>query len=384
MCTNPIEFDNKKVACGVFIDLQKAFDTVNHKILLEKLKYYGVRGVTYKLFESYLSNRYQYVSINGSLSRKLLITHGVPQGSILGPLLFIIFINDLHNSVAHSVTLHFADDTNLLYADKSLKRINRYINHDLKLINVWLRANKIALNASKTEIVLFRSKFLKIKKYLNFRVSGQKIEPKQQVKYLGIILDEHLNWESHVSNLKLKLNRSIGMLSKIRHYVSTGTLINIYFSIFHSHIIYGCQIWGQVPKLNLNKTQNKALRIISFKGQRASSNALYSKLKILKYQDYIEILNCLFVYDCLKNVLPNTFINMISYVDHRYSTRSKNKKNLKLPSVKTSTYGFKSITYKSIDLWNKLTNKGIISEEIKRNQLKRILTSFYILKYIEN
>ena len=271
--------DNKKVACGVFIDLQKAFDTVNHKILLQKLKHYGIRGIAYKLFESYLSNRYQYVSINGSLSRKLLITHGVPQGSVLGPLLFIIFINDLHNSVVHSVTHHFADDTNLLYADSSLKKINKYINHDLKLINDWLRANKIALNANKTEIVLFKSKYRKINKHLNFRISGQKIKPKHQVKYLGVILDENLNWELHVNNLKLKLNRSIGMLSKIRHYVSLKTLKNIYYAIFHSHLIYGCQIWGQVPKLNLNKTQNKALRIISFKHRTASSNALYSELK---------------------------------------------------------------------------------------------------------
>ena len=126
--------DDKNVACGIFIDLQKAFDTVNHKILLQKLKYYGIRGVAYELFESYLYNRYQYVSINGKCSKKLLITHGVPQGSVLGPLLFIIFINDLNLSVTHSITHHFADDTNLLYISDYIKKINKHINHDLKLI----------------------------------------------------------------------------------------------------------------------------------------------------------------------------------------------------------------------------------------------------------
>ena len=119
----------------------------------------------------------------------------------MGPLLFIIFINDLICTVTYSVTHHFADDTNLLYVSESLKKINKYINHDLELITDWLRANKIALNASKTEIILFRSKSRTIKKHLNFHVSGQKIEPKKRVKYLGIILDEHLSWETHVNIL---------------------------------------------------------------------------------------------------------------------------------------------------------------------------------------
>ena len=105
----------------------------------------------------------------------------------------------------------------------------KYINHDLKLINVWLRANKIALNASKTEIVLFRSRFQEIKKNLNFRISGKQIKPKKEVKYLGIILNEFLSWETHVNILKSKLNRATGMLAKIRHYVSLDTLTNIYY-----------------------------------------------------------------------------------------------------------------------------------------------------------
>ena len=376
--------DNKKIACGVFIDLQKAFDTVNHKILLQKLKHYGIRGVAYNLFESYLNSRYQYVSINGNFSQKRLITHGVPQGSVLGPLLFIIFINDLSSAVTHSITHHFADDTNLLYVSDSLKKINSCINHDLKLITTWLRANKIALNASKTEIVLFRSKFQTIKKHLNFRISGQRIEPKQQVKYLGIILDEHLNWETHVNILKSKLNRATGMLAKIRHYVSLETLKNIYYSIFHSHLIYGCQIWGQVPNQNLNITQNKALRVICFKHPRANSNALYFALKIPRYQDYVEILNCFFVHEYIKNLLPNAFREIITYVEHRYNTRSTSQKHMKLPRVKTTKYGLKSITYCAINLWNKLITKNIISENMNRNELKRLIYEFFLSKYSQN
>ena len=167
--------DKNNFACGVFLDFQKAFDTVNHKILLSKLSHYGIRGIPHKLFYSYLNNRKQYTSIDDDDddSAVLTITHGVPQGSVLGPLLFLIYINNLH-VIKHSSMYHFADDTNLLYSNSSLKLINKYINHDLKLIVHWLCANRISLNVSETEIVLFRPKNKKINKKVNFRLSGEK------------------------------------------------------------------------------------------------------------------------------------------------------------------------------------------------------------------
>ena len=155
--------DKNNFACGVFLDFQKAFDTVNQKILLSKLSHYGIRGIPHKLFYSYLNNRKQYTSIDDDDSAVLTITHGVPQGSVLGPLLFLIYINDLHNVIKHASMYHFANDTNLLYSNSSLKLINKYINHDLKLIVHSLRASRISLNVSKTEIVLFRRKNKKIK-----------------------------------------------------------------------------------------------------------------------------------------------------------------------------------------------------------------------------
>ena len=156
--------DNGKYSCGIFVDLQKAFDTVDHHILLRKLEHYGIRGSVNNLFKTYLNNRFHSVEILNKTSKQILLKHGVPQGSVLGPLLFLIYINDLHNAIKHSKVFHFADDTSLINSNISLKKINKQVNQDLTLLSNWLRANKICLNAKKTEIIIFRSKQKSVKK----------------------------------------------------------------------------------------------------------------------------------------------------------------------------------------------------------------------------
>ena len=147
--------DNYNFACGIFIDLQKAFATVDHSILLDKQNHYGIRGKANDWFKSYLRTRKQYVSIRGFESKTENMEFGVPQGSVLGPLLFLIYINDLHVAIKYSLVHHFADDTNLLLKNKSLKQLQKHINIDLKFLCNWLKANKISLNTSKTELILF-------------------------------------------------------------------------------------------------------------------------------------------------------------------------------------------------------------------------------------
>ena len=184
--------------------------------------------------------------MSGQKSDNALIEFGVPQGSVLGPLLFLIYINDLNQAIKFSRVHHFADDTNLLLVDNSLKKINKHINHDLKLLTTWLRANRISLNTSKTKNILFRPKSKRdIRKHLNFRISCQYIPRKTQAEYLGLTINEHLDWDLHFTQLKKKLNRRTGLLAKIRHFTPKHLLKTLYFSLFNSNLIYGCQIWGQ-------------------------------------------------------------------------------------------------------------------------------------------
>ena len=159
-------------------------------------------------FKSYLVNRIQQTTIQEKMSSQLEITDGVPQGSVLGPLLFLIYINDLNEAKEHSIIHHIADHTNILYSNKSHKKINQYINHDLSLIVQWLQANKISLYQAKTEIIIFQPKGKIITEHLNFKISGQKINPINQIKYLGIYLDKHLSWNSHLNQLKTKVSHN--------------------------------------------------------------------------------------------------------------------------------------------------------------------------------
>jgi hypothetical protein len=188
--------DKGQFSCGVFIDLQKAFDTVDHNILLRKLELYGIRGLGNNWFRSYLTNRKQYVYLSGAKSRTLRILHGVPQGSVLGPLLFILYINDLHNAILHSETTHFADDTSLTYSDQSLKTIERRLNVDLKFLFKWLSSNLISLNVAKTVVVLFRNERKTPDFNIRLKLNGKYLELSETIKYLKSLLE-----------LSLKLHR---------------------------------------------------------------------------------------------------------------------------------------------------------------------------------
>ena len=256
--------DKGKTACGIFIDLQKAFDTVNHTVLIDKLNHYGIRGTANKWFKSYLKNRKQYVSVNGIDSQSITILHGVPQGSVLGPLLFLIYINDLHSAIKFSSVYHFADDTNLLNISNNIKRTQKQVNIDLKSLYKWLLANKISLNCSKTELMIFQKVRQKSNFNLKIKLNGLKLYPSESIKYLGVYLDSSLSGEAHCKVLATRLRRANGLLSKIRHYVPRNELIPLYHALFSSHLTYGAQIWGQQEKNTSRLLQGNKIELSEF------------------------------------------------------------------------------------------------------------------------
>ena len=353
---------NNKIAIGVFIDLQKAFDTVNHSILLDKLNHYGISGTSNAWFKSYLSDRQQFVSIGGENSDLTTIEHGVPQGSVLGPLLFLLYINDLHVCIKNSTSFHFADDTNLLYIPPKKPRnrnIVRLLNTDLKALNNWLMANKISLNSSKTELIIFRKNNVPIPN-LKLKLNGTELKPKHEIKYLGITIDEHLTFKSHINIMNAKLKRANTLLALSRHYLPSNLLKQIYYSQFHSHLSYGCQVWGQIPASISQTTtlQKKAVRLMSFSPVDAPSSPIFKDLNILKLNDLITTNNIIFVHKTLNGMSPSYFSNFLEpYIpNHDHATRNDPSSGYSIPpgSVSLNNIEPNSLKYKCAQDWNEM------------------------------
>ena len=193
------------------------------------MNHYGICGVSNDWFKSYLSNRNQYVSINGFDSGLTSINCGVPQESVLGPFLFLLYINDLNQAIKFCKVHHFADDNNLLCLSNSIKKLNKLVNIDLKHLVTWLNANKISLNVKKTEMVIFKSNQKKFEGGLKIKLCGKRLYPTESVKYVGVKIDTILSWQYHGNDLSIKFNRANVLLFKMRKYVS---LKNIKIHLF--------------------------------------------------------------------------------------------------------------------------------------------------------
>ena len=215
-----------------------------------------------------LSNQKQYVTLNGSNSSIKPILTGVSQGSVLGPLLLLIYINDLCKCVKYSETYHFAGDTNMPLTHSSLETLVKRMNLDLKNVSQWLKANKLSPNVTKSELITFHSSSKKTGHSLKFKLDGKRLTQIDTVKYLGVLLDDHLLWSKQINHVPAKLNQAIGILSKLRNRASLKILKMTYHSHFCSHLLYGPHLWGQSKITCQNKAQklqNRALRKILLK-----------------------------------------------------------------------------------------------------------------------
>ena len=345
--------DQKKLICAIFLDIKKAFDSVNHKILLTKLYRYGFRSNAFDLIASFLSNRTQSVLIQNSISTPLPIECGVPQGSVLGPLLFLLFINDLPSISNFSSSL-FADDACLFLCNSSPTNLEIQVNSELAKISNWFKNNKLTLNYNKTFYMIFSTK--KINYNFEIKIDNSVICEKQTVKYLGINIDAKLNWKCQIARLSSQIARGCWAISRIRRFVKLPILKLLYFTLVYPFLLYCITSWGTAAKTYFNKIfiiQKKIVRIMTFSSYTSHTNIIFKNLKLLKLADIFKLKTALYTYRSLnKNSLnlTNTYTLGPNYT---HNTRAKNSGNLFVPQV-NSTLGQRSCEYQQAITWNKV------------------------------
>ena len=368
-----------KTTCGIFIDLKKAFDTVDHAILKKKLYHYGIRGVPFNLFSDYLSNRHQFVYVNTVKSDSTLISTGVPQGSVLGPVLFLIYINDLPKAT-NLKTLLFADDTALFASEKNPALLKQIIATEINNIEKWLSINKLTLNLKKSCYVMFsKNKKTDIKNMVS--VGGICLAQKAFTKYLGIQIDSLLNWKPHIETLTSSISKSVGILYKLKDYTSKSILKMVYQALIKSKLQCGIVLWGNSNKSTLdrlNKLHNRALRCITGLPFRTSIVKLYKNAAVLQ-------INELYKFEMLKymNKLHTTLritnhsegnVSLVNSV-HKYNTRQAHNKNFFVSNVLTSNCS-NGLFVNGSKFWNQLPQT--IKNEMRLRQFNKLVLDYLL------
>lgn len=368
--------DNNKNVLMCFLDIQKCFDTINHKLLLTKLKRYGIKDNSLDWFSSYLTNRKQTVTCNGSLSPLLDISIGIPQGSGLGPVLFLLFINDLPQiSDKFSFNL-YADDTVIYKAADKIEDLCVQFNDDIGIISNWYSSNKLTLNATKTEFLILGPNKNRAPNEITFE--KENIPTSNTVKYLGIKIDSNLNWNEQIKYIESKIKPYIHILNRLRHILDQKHLLTIYNTIIEPTIHYCDTVWGYCSKTNINRMNRLKRRCA-----RAITNnydwdipgeSLMSTLNIHQFEQKRNYHTACLTFKVINNLSAPYLSDKLSNINHGHHTRATASHNLLLPFPKHE-FAKQTFSYTASKCWNKLplnikTTQTFTSFKHKYKQMK--------------
>ena len=337
------------------MDLSKAFDTIDHKILLKKLYNCGLRGTVLSWFRDYLFNRQQFVNFKSCNSSKLNVTCGVPQGSILGPLLFLIYMNDIINSSLLLTYVIFADDTSIFYSHKCLDTLIDTLNLEIANISTWFKCNKLSLNIDKTCFINFNVSQSQPILLRNISIDNLPITEKKSTKFLGVTLDDNLTWNNHIHNVIISISKATGVLRRLKNMITKKALIMLYNALILPYIIYCNIVWGNCNKTKINSIlllQKKAIRICTYSNYYEHTDPIFFQLKTLKITDIHKYQTAIFMFKYTQNSLPffqNAFT--LNTRIHSYPTRHCNDFHLNNPKL---LLAHRSIRHNGPDIWNSL------------------------------